>query len=398
MCWIMPYDGLRSRIHELALLYDIFTYVCGVEALRNVSAQLGLRRSIICNLRLVCKEWNEVAMERIESFWWMYTILRDGMNPLPFDRFDILRYKKLKLLTIGVAPFNKDTHVSLPNPAGFLDSGPLVASSGLQTMYSSGSGSDTQRCSIFAIGVKASHLVHSNSFDKEAHAAYFLFCFRNIVYASVSSRNYVSIVSLNISDNYFVDDYSVGIALEKLPALVSLDIRNCPSVCMPSFLQPVSSSASADSSEPLRYELPANPCLEEVYVDGCWGLNEELLCQYTGDLFIDMLHCSDDYESLQSSSSRTKVVIIEGRHKGNWVYCNVLRKVKITVKKGGKYPNKYCDYDIFVCETLLYDHAVGFSSSPAFNISRRFLCSSTETRHDPSIPAASSQQHMFMPV
>lgn len=288
----------------------------------------------------------------------------------------------MKLLVIGIGPYDLRAHAALSRSSNFGDGAPYEENANLERTHS------------LNVALQLSHVVHSEQ-DRDMHQSFFLSSCRLIAASVARSGSCVQITSLNASDNYFIDDDVVASIMRSLPALVTLDVRNCPSLHRPNFLldDQFSPSAAMDSG---LCRATAHDCLEKVYVDGCWRLDETLLRRYSGNLFIDLLH-----EPLPGQDRRLKVVIIEGRHIGNWVYCNVLSETRgrmVSSPKTGKYVNMYRSFDIFVKETLLYDHAVGYSSSPAFNISRKYLCLSNETRIDSSVVPVSEQVDTYMPL
>jgi hypothetical protein len=69
-----------------------------------------------------------------------------------------------------------------------------------------------------------------------------------------------------------------------------------------------------------------------------------------------------------------EVVILQGIHQGKWVRCSAIRSatdhIPEKLKPWCNYLNRYT---IFVWETIHYDHAIGFSGSPATGISRQHL-------------------------
>lgn len=196
---------------------------------------------------------------------------------------------------------------------------------------------------------------------------------------------YLNLSETNITDSCLEKCYPL------LPLLEIMDCRRCPHLKFP-LLQ----SASSLSVH-----------VERVLLDGCWQIDvdhlfkfeEAYVCLNYHDLdmrvkkslFIDMIH-----ESL--AVANVEVVILSPPHTGEWVRCNVIyvhnsnstEIVSSAFKEAVgaessqdncesrsrnrlKRLNVFSKCDIFVWETLKFDHAAGFSSMPAFNISRKHL-------------------------
>jgi hypothetical protein len=212
------------------------------------------------------------------------------------------------------------------------------------------------------------------------------------------------IQNLNLSGTNITDE-CLDSCFPMLSLLEVLDLKRCPLLKLP-----------------LRSTHAPHKHLQTVLLDGCWQLDESHLLEFedicisecmpaTGALadarppvFIDVLHA----DILPGSSSKMEVVILSAPHVGEWVRCTVTHTHAASVitappdtdasevcrKSPSKSPRsaaagdlgctsstrrqrrrelKIAKYDIFVWETLKFDHAVGFSSLPALNISRKHL-------------------------
>lgn len=122
--------------------------------------------------------------------------------------------------------------------------------------------------------------------------------------------------------------------------------------------------------------------IRRILLDGCWRIDEGCfvdfyasLCaqrQIEGEkgLFVDILH-----EEFPLSST-AEVAILTEPHAGEWVRCTITHSyesAKYNEKKAADLNLKCSLYDVFVWETLKFDHAVGFSCSPALGIARKHL-------------------------
>ena len=125
-------------------------------------------------------------------------------------------------------------------------------------------------------------------------------------------------------------------------ALERLELKRCPNLRTPAF----------GSFAP--------PRLRRLNLDGSWRLTLDALVAVAA-LQRDT-GCAVDVADPWPLGLVVEVVILGGRHRGNWVACDIL-----TPRDGD-----WC-YDVRVRETTSYDGAVGFSGRVAAAVSRLHL-------------------------
>lgn len=119
----------------------------------------------------------------------------------------------------------------------------------------------------------------------------------------------------------------------------------------------------------------------EVYMNGCWALTES---SYAPTFWIDL-------ESPMQMREIAQVVIISGVHRGEWVFCTVIRVHPLVARDteaGERSITRRIHeqrYDIFVHPTEDFQRAVGFSGRIAADIRRVYLRRVTPIRYDTTI-------------
>ena len=201
-------------------------------------------------------------------------------------------------------------------------------------------------------------------------------CGRDLLSHSTLFIRHLNVSETNITDACLEKCYPM------LPLLEFMDCRRCQQLQFP-----------------LRSAVAPSLNIKKVLFDGCWQIDEMHLknyensyygCHFLDDshhtsqhdrgnskppLFIDVLHDQGELELI--GAFHAEVVILVPPYIGEWVRCTITHKHPLpqtdTCSKGGGDRSHFAKYDIFVWETLKYNHAVGFSSSPALNISRQHL-------------------------
>ena len=192
-------------------------------------------------------------------------------------------------------------------------------------------------------------------------------CGRDLVCNSLLYIRHLNVTEANISDD------SLEACSPLLRLVEIIDLRRCHLL-----KHPFPSTA---------VDMLTN--LEKILVDGCWEIDESHLlqfeqafCAHQSDvertIHIDLLH------ECFVPPMDAEVVILAESHRGAWVRCTVTRRNKnlsmsINSEFNGasstseKQTTLYTCYNVFVWETLKFDHAVGFSIFPAYDIARKHL-------------------------
>ena len=157
-----------------------------------------------------------------------------------------------------------------------------------------------------------------------------------------AAGGFQSLCALDVSHSLDLDDASVSAILKKCTRLRELRMTGCPGVVDPCF--------------------SAAPNLELLDVDGCYRLNlKDLEESFGGPTSIKV----DVLAAPLKVNDVVDVVILSGRHKGQWVPCSV-----VAVVDNEHQPPRY---DVLVHPTTDFDNAVGFSGFCARNVKRTHL-------------------------
>jgi len=173
-----------------------------------------------------------------------------------------------------------------------------------------------------------------------------------------ASRSLTRLCALDVSGALSLGDATLTAALRGCPFLRELRCTHCPQLVAPQF------------------DLATH--LERLDVDACYRLDLDPLERFAAErssVSVDVLR-----DSLRVHDV-VEVVILSGRHAGRWVACSVVR---VAPKRR---------YDVLVHPTDLYDHAVGFSGSCAYNVRRTHLRGPGKTFDDwaSSVPAEAAE-------
>lgn len=169
----------------------------------------------------------------------------------------------------------------------------------------------------------------------------------------------LDIIKLDLSGTPTSDPF-LKCTLDALPGLEFIDLRRCINLV----------------AEPLRHlTQDTRTAVQRVLLDGCWELE---LSEYTtgqivlpSTLYVDILNGPE-----LEARDALEVVILDPNsgYRGKWVRCNVFgTEPLLPGERVDRYPPYPILYTIFVWETTLYNHAIGFSGSPASHIERRHL-------------------------
>jgi hypothetical protein len=163
-----------------------------------------------------------------------------------------------------------------------------------------------------------------------------------------------------------VTDAALAGVLLGLPCLQVLDVCRCGRLEQ----EPLAHICQAGDEEALS--------LREVYIDGCWRMHLDRFLaggSVPAGVYVDVLMGPP-----LTPTDAVEVVILSDKHEGSWVRCSIinstpLTRPRIATSSAGAVTRTpgYSIYNIFVWETLLYDHAIGFSASPVQHIERKHL-------------------------
>lgn len=203
------------------------------------------------------------------------------------------------------------------------------------------------------VGINVSANIVTKSMDGTVAIQGLLKCLSRCCDSSLYLRS-IDISETSVTDDCLLECFTL------LPCLKHLDLRRCTQLERP----------FRDIGEQCFLQ-----CISTILVDGCWQLDmscvvelEQLVkSRFQRNIFIDIIH--------EELPSNVEVVILTPPWRGNWVRCTVTNIRDNEFNCGSDDSTNYCRamYDIFVWETLHFDHAVGYSGMPAFEIQRQHL-------------------------
>jgi hypothetical protein len=170
--------------------------------------------------------------------------------------------------------------------------------------------------------------------------------------SSVFHLTYLSLSGTSVTDS------SLTSILPLFPHINCLDLTRCDNLIYEPLNYIVSNAESVQDH------------LTQIFLDGCWNLEANA---YISMLPISM-HVGILHDAPLNRHDVMEVVILgNSRHRGSWVRCSIIDAVSPgdgTTNTERPFSHKY---NIFVWETIKYDHAIGFSGSPAMSIDRVHL-------------------------
>jgi hypothetical protein len=286
----------------------------------------------VCRLRLVCKEWNKILGDMRQV---LFIPLRMWSVELTLST----KLPKLRILNIYDFP-----HVL--NPECILDFSKLIPCCGpLVSGFENSVDKDYDPQTIEVNIEVDRHVEH----EEVSYSGKFNESLRQIVascgFSTVKPFVEFQLCDVCLSHSGAVCDETVKTVILNSPYLRNLDLRCCEKLLAPIFLLLDAYGQCAH--------------IDEIKVDGCFRLIEALLLIYHGRAKIDILE-----ETFPKG--HMEVVILTEKFEGKWVHCVVCNESAFSNHRAR------C-YDIFVSETIKYDHAVGFSASMAYNIRRQHM-------------------------